>query len=40
MARIHKESHRGHRIGWLRAAVLGSNDGTFWLCFVLVLFVA
>ena len=24
----HRESHRGERIGWLRAAVLGANDGT------------
>jgi VIT1/CCC1 family predicted Fe2+/Mn2+ transporter len=24
----HKESHRAARIGWLRAAVLGANDGT------------
>jgi VIT1/CCC1 family predicted Fe2+/Mn2+ transporter len=24
---IHKEAHRGGRIGWLRAAVLGANDG-------------
>ncbi|MGB6659536.1 MAG: VIT1/CCC1 transporter family protein, partial [Xanthobacteraceae bacterium] len=23
----HKERHRGGRIGWLRAAVLGANDG-------------
>jgi len=23
----HFESHRSHRIGWLRAAVLGANDG-------------
>lgn len=23
----HKEMHRTHRIGWLRAAVLGANDG-------------
>lgn len=23
----HRESHRTHRIGWLRAAVLGANDG-------------
>ncbi len=23
----HKETHRTHRIGWLRAAVLGANDG-------------
>ncbi|NTU58704.1 MAG: VIT family protein [Chlorobiaceae bacterium] len=28
MSRIHKESHRSDRIGWLRAAVLGANDGT------------
>jgi vacuolar iron transporter family protein len=27
MARRHAERHRGHRIGWLRAAVLGANDG-------------
>ena len=24
---IHRESHRTQRIGWLRAAVLGANDG-------------
>jgi vacuolar iron transporter family protein len=23
----HTEHHRTHRIGWLRAAVLGANDG-------------
>ena len=23
----HRESHRVERIGWLRAAVLGANDG-------------
>src|SRR4029079_16108481 len=23
----HREVHRGNRIGWLRAAVLGANDG-------------
>lgn len=23
----HSEFHRAHRIGWLRAAVLGANDG-------------
>ena len=23
----HRESHRTDRIGWLRAAVLGANDG-------------
>ena len=27
MARIHKERHRTGRIGWLRASVLGANDG-------------
>ncbi len=24
---IHNETHKSHRIGWLRAAVLGANDG-------------
>mgnify|MGYP003146542000 CR=1 FL=1 len=24
---IHKQKHRSHRVGWLRAAVLGANDG-------------
>lgn len=24
----HRERHRGDRVGWLRAAVLGANDGT------------
>ncbi len=23
----HREDHRSHRVGWLRAAVLGANDG-------------
>jgi VIT1/CCC1 family predicted Fe2+/Mn2+ transporter len=27
MARFHKERHRTERMGWLRAAVLGANDG-------------
>lgn len=27
MARIHREAHRTGRIGWLRAMVLGANDG-------------
>lgn len=27
MCAIHIETHRAHRIGWLRAAVLGANDG-------------
>ena len=24
---IHDEAHKSHRVGWLRAAVLGANDG-------------
>lgn len=24
---MHREKHRSHRIGWLRAAVMGANDG-------------
>ncbi len=27
MSKSHKESHKSERIGWLRAAVLGANDG-------------
>ena len=27
MPRAHSEWHRSDRIGWLRAAVLGANDG-------------
>lgn len=27
MRKIHREHHRSMRIGWLRAAVLGANDG-------------
>ena len=27
MRSLHIETHRAHRIGWLRAAVLGANDG-------------
>lgn len=27
MRALHIEAHRAHRIGWLRAAVLGANDG-------------
>jgi VIT1/CCC1 family predicted Fe2+/Mn2+ transporter len=27
MLRTHRERHRAQRIGWLRAAVLGANDG-------------
>jgi VIT1/CCC1 family predicted Fe2+/Mn2+ transporter len=25
--RLHRERHASHRVGWLRAAVLGANDG-------------
>lgn len=28
MPHIHRESHRSDRIGWVRAVVLGANDGT------------
>ncbi len=28
MSRMHHESHNAEKIGWLRAAVLGANDGT------------
>ncbi len=27
MSRLHTETHSAHRVGWLRAAVLGANDG-------------
>jgi VIT1/CCC1 family predicted Fe2+/Mn2+ transporter len=27
MARLHRERHRTERIGWLRAGVMGANDG-------------
>ncbi len=27
MSRLHTENHSSHRVGWLRAAVLGANDG-------------
>lgn len=27
MSRLHVENHSAHRVGWLRAAVLGANDG-------------
>ena len=27
--------HRTHRAGWLRAAVLGANDGLVWMCSML-----
>jgi len=36
MAYFHTESHRGDRAGWLRAAVLGANDGIISLaCLIL-----
>lgn len=36
MLRIHRESHRLAQIGWLRAAVLGANDGTISIASLLV----
>ena len=33
---IHAEEHFVHRIGWLRAAVLGANDGIVSVASVLV----
>lgn len=36
MSRRHLESHRTDRIGWLRAAVLGANDGTISVASLLV----
>ncbi len=27
MTNLHNDMHRSHRVGWLRAAVLGANDG-------------
>jgi VIT1/CCC1 family predicted Fe2+/Mn2+ transporter len=33
---IHSETHYVHRIGWLRAAVLGANDGVVSVASVLV----
>jgi VIT1/CCC1 family predicted Fe2+/Mn2+ transporter len=33
---IHKESHKSDRVGWLRAAVLGANDGTISIASLLV----
>jgi vacuolar iron transporter family protein len=32
----HKETHRAHRIGWLRASVLGANDGVVSVASLLV----
>lgn len=32
----HDENHRSHRIGWLRAAVLGANDGIVTMASVIL----
>src|SRR5262245_51907240 len=36
MPRTHRETHRSDRAGWLRAAVLGANDGTISVASLLV----
>ena len=36
MVHIHRELHRAGRIGWLRAAVLGANDGTISISSLIV----
>ena len=36
MIRAHKEPHRSERAGWLRAAVLGANDGTISVASLIV----
>ncbi len=36
MPRIHREIHKSDRIGWLRAAVLGANDGTISIASLVV----
>lgn len=36
MAYFHAESHRNHHSGWLRAAVLGANDGIISLACLIV----
>ncbi|MEQ1769671.1 MAG: VIT family protein [Devosia sp.] len=36
MSRLHQEAHLVHRIGWLRAAVLGANDGIVSTASILV----
>lgn len=36
MLRTHREDHRSDRIGWLRAAVLGANDGVVSVASVVV----
>ena len=36
MSRSHSELHRSDRVGWLRAAVLGANDGTISVASLIV----
>ncbi|MDX2007769.1 MAG: VIT family protein [Meiothermus sp.] len=36
MLRAHRENHQSERIGWLRAAVLGANDGVVSVASVVV----
>jgi VIT1/CCC1 family predicted Fe2+/Mn2+ transporter len=36
MSRLHAESHRSHRVGWLRASLLGANDGLVSVASLLV----
>ncbi len=36
MPHVHGESHKAGRIGWLRAAVLGANDGTISVASLIV----
>ena len=36
MPHIHREHHRSGRMGWLRAAVLGANDGTISIASLIV----
>jgi VIT1/CCC1 family predicted Fe2+/Mn2+ transporter len=31
-SQAHEESHKSNKVGWLRAAVLGANDGTISVC--------
>jgi VIT1/CCC1 family predicted Fe2+/Mn2+ transporter len=36
MPYIHREPHKADRIGWLRAAVLGANDGIISIASLIV----
>ncbi len=36
IAYLHRETHRAERIGWLRAAVLGANDGTISVASIVI----